>query len=672
MNSNLADRHTDAQRKSEIENLYRLAESDPNAYWTLIADRLSWFKKWDSIKRTSYSKPVSVRWYEGGKLNVSFNCLDRHLAGPRADKVALIWEPDSANEKSKSFTYRELAKEVGRFANTLKKMGVAKGDVVTIYLPMIPEAAFAMLACSRIGAIHSVVFGGFSPDSIADRCFDGHSQFIVTADEGIRGGKHIPLKVNVDRAIELLSKQPGAKEIKKVLVVKHTGANVNMKPHQDVWYDDASKDVAVDCLPQEMDSEDPMFLLYTSGSTNKPKGVLHTTAGYLAWAAFTHELVFDLQESDIFWCTADVGWITGHSYLLYGPLANGSTTVMFEGVPNYPDHSRFWSVIDKHKITVLYTAPTAIRALMREGDEPVKKSSRASLRLLGSVGEPINPEAWMWYYNVVGDGRCGIVDTWWQTETGGILISPIAGATALKPGSATRPLPGIHTRLVDDKGTEKFGATEGNLVLLDSWPGQMRTVFGDHPRFEETYFSTYPGTYFTGDGCRRDSDGDHWITGRVDDVLNVAGHRLGTAEIESALVAHPSVAEAAVVGFPHDIKGQGIYCYVTLNAGTAGSDQLKKDLVTAVRTHLSPIATPDAIQWAPGLPKTRSGKIMRRILRKIAEAVADESHQKPSMESDKNLDQSRNQSLLANLGDISTLADPSVVEELVKGRVNFR
>ncbi|MBN8541545.1 MAG: acetate--CoA ligase [Deltaproteobacteria bacterium] len=660
--------HLDPIRVSEIENLYRLAEKDPNAYWSLIGDRLSWFKKWDNIGRNSFEKPVSVRWYEGGKLNISLNCIDRHLAGPRRDKVALIWEPDSVSEKAKSFTYRELAKEVGRFANTLKKMGVSKGDVVTIYMPMIPEAAFAMLACTRIGAIHSVVFGGFSPDSIADRCFDGHSRFIITADEGIRGGKHIPLKHNVDLAIDLLSKQAGAKEIKKVLVVRRTGTNVEMNLKRDLWYHEVAKDLPSDCPPQEMDAEDPMFLLYTSGSTNKPKGVLHTTAGYLAWASFTHELVFGLQESDIFWCTADVGWITGHSYLLYGPLANGATTVMFEGVPNFPDFSRFWSVVEKHKVTILYTAPTAIRALMREGDAPVKKHSRATLRLLGSVGEPINPEAWMWYYNVVGESRCPIVDTWWQTETGGILISPIAGATQLKPGSATRPLPGIHTRLVDEKGTEKQGASEGNLVLLNSWPGQMRTVFGDHRRFEETYFSTYPGTYFTGDGCRRDADGDHWITGRVDDVLNVAGHRLGTAEIESALVAHNSVAEAAVVGFPHDIKGQGIYCYVTLNAGIRESDALKKELIVYVRTHLSPIATPDVIQWAPGLPKTRSGKIMRRILRKIAEAVADETH---GINTSPELDQSRDQILVTNLGDTSTLADPTVVHELVKGRARL-
>lgn len=668
-------KHQVPTRVSELEELYRLAESDPNAYWSMIGNRLSWFKKWDNISRTSFNKPTSIRWFEGGRLNVSFNCIDRHLAGPNADKVALIWEPDSISENAKTYTYRELAKEVGRFANALKKMGIAKGDVVTIYLPMIPEAAFAMLACSRIGAVHSVVFGGFSADSIADRCLDGHSQFILTADEGIRGGKPIPLKLNVDRAIDLISKQPGAKHIKKVLVVKRTGSSVPMRAGRDFWYEEITKDLPSDCTPQEMDAEDPMFLLYTSGSTNKPKGVLHTTAGYLAWASFTHDLVFDLRESDIFWCTADVGWITGHSYLLYGPLSNGATTVMFEGVPNYPDYSRFWSVVDKHKVTILYTAPTAIRALMREGDAPVKKNSRASLRLLGSVGEPINPEAWMWYYQVVGDSRCAIVDTWWQTETGGILISPVAGATPLKPGSATKPLPGINTRLVDEKGAEKLGAAEGNLVLLNSWPGQMRTVFGDHPRFEETYFSTYPGSYFTGDGCRRDVDGDHWITGRVDDVLNVAGHRLGTAEIESALVAHQSVAEAAVVGFPHEIKGQGIYCYVTLNAGTHGSEELKRELIAYVRTHLSPIATPDVIQWAPGLPKTRSGKIMRRILRKIAEAAANESHRKPISTNGpagkSELDQSRDHDLMTNLGDTSTLADPSVVHELVKGRAHL-
>lgn len=662
-------KHLNPQRQKHLEHLYDLAKNSPDKYWAQIGDRLSWFKKWENLKRVSYESPVDIKWYEGGKLNVTFNCLDRHLTGPRADKAALIWEADSPETPGRQFTYRELAKETGRFANTLKKLGVKKGDTVTIYLPMIPEAAFALLACARIGAVHSVVFGGFSPDSIADRMQDGKSQFVITADEGLRGGKHSHLKANVDVALDTLTKQdPSFKPT--VLVVKHTGAAVQMKAGRDHWYEDVSKEVASDCPPQEMDSEDPLFLLYTSGSTNKPKGVLHTTAGYLAWTAFTHELVFDLQENDVFWCTADIGWITGHSYLLYGPLANGATTVMFEGVPNYPDTSRFWQIVDKLGVTILYTAPTAIRALMRDGEAPVKKYTRKSLRLLGSVGEPINPEAWLWYYNVVGDARCGIVDTWWQTETGGILISPIAGATPLKPGSATLPLPGIRTRLVDEKGDEKLGATDGNLVLLDSWPGQMRTVFGDHKRFEETYFSTYKGTYFTGDGCKRDANGDHWITGRVDDVLNVSGHRLGTAEIESALVAHTKVAEAAVVGFPHDIKGQGIYCYVTLKEGVLPSAELKKELVASVRQHLSPIATPDAIQWAPGLPKTRSGKIMRRILRKIAEAAAEEAHKKPHLDQSRGEDQTqaRDVELLQNLGDTSTLADPGVVQELVRGR----
>lgn len=654
-------RHLSVERQQKIEQLYRIAKASPEHFWTEIGERLSWFKKWDQLKSVRYRQPIEIKWYEGGKLNVSFNCLDRHLLGARANKTALIWEPDSPNAPNRSFTYRELAKETGRFANSLKKMGVKKGDTVTIYMPMIPEAAFAMLACTRIGAVHSVVFGGFSPDSIADRMSDGKSQFIITADEGLRGGKQIPLKKNVDVALDILSRtNPNFQPT--VLVIKHTGSAVPIHSGRDYWYNEISERVSTDCMPQEMDAEDPLFLLYTSGSTNKPKGVLHTTGGYLAWASFTHELVFDLRENDIFWCTADVGWITGHSYLLYGPLANGATTVMFEGVPNYPDSSRFWEVVDKHRVTILYTAPTAIRALMRDGEQPVKKTSRKSLRLLGSVGEPINPEAWLWYYNVVGDGRCGIVDTWWQTETGGILISPIAGATPLKPGSATLPLPGVQTRLVDEKGQEKLGVTEGNLVLIDSWPGQMRTVFGDHARFESTYFSAYAGAYFTGDGCKRDQDGFHWITGRVDDVLNVAGHRLGTAEIESALVAHKNVAEAAVVGFPHEIKGQGIYCYVTLKEGVASSAELKKELIGSVRTHLSPIATPDAIQWAPGLPKTRSGKIMRRILRKIAEAAAEESH------TNSELDQSREAVLMQNLGDTSTLADPSVVLSLVRGR----
>ncbi|MDX9731637.1 MAG: acetate--CoA ligase [Bdellovibrionales bacterium] len=649
---------TDPASLTNITELRQFAESNPDAYWSMVANKLSWFKTWDSVQRSSFKKPVSIRWYEGGKLNVSFNCIDRHLSGPRADKTALIWEPDQPGEKGRSFTYRELAREVGRFANTLKKYGVKKGDVVTIYLPMIPEAAFAMLACSRIGAIHSVVFGGFSPDSISDRMLDGRSGFVITADEGLRAGKHIPLKENVNKAIEQVESTQGFKKIEHVLVIKRTGADVAMTAGRDLYYEEASQGIGADCPPVEMDAEDPLFLLYTSGSTSKPKGVLHTTGGYLAWATFTHELVFNLKEDDIYWCTADVGWITGHSYLVYGPLANGATTLMFEGVPNYPDNSRFWNVVDKYGVTILYTAPTAIRALMREGNEPVKKTSRKSLRLLGSVGEPINPEAWLWYYDIVGDGRCPIVDTWWQTETGGILISPVGYGSDLKPGSATYPLPGIKVQLVDEKGVQRLGATEGNLVITGSWPGQARTLYGDHGRFEATYFSTYEGSYFTGDGCRRDEDGYYWITGRVDDVLNVAGHRLGTAEIESALVSHPKVAEAAVVGFPHDIKGQGIYCYVTLNAGESGSDQLKRDLIQLVRQHLSPIATPDAIQWAPGLPKTRSGKIMRRILRKIAEAAADETE----------ADFKSGKVAKFDLGDTSTLADPGVVQDLVKTR----
>lgn len=656
----------------KLKALQTLALQHPEAYFTQMAERLAWFKKWDLLRRTSFEKPVSIRWYEGGKLNVSLNCIDRHLP-TRGDKIAILWEPDDIHEKPRAISYRELAREVGRFANTLKAKGVKRGDRVTIYMPMIPEAAFAMLACTRIGAIHSVVFGGFSPASIADRLHDGQSSFIITADEGLRGGKKVPLKKNVDEALAKLAAMKDSLSVECVLVIKRTGTKVEMKSGRDVFYDEASKGVGADCPPAEMDAEDPLFLLYTSGSTGKPKGVLHTTGGYLTWAAFTHDLVFDLKENDIYWCTADVGWITGHSYLVYGPLANGATTLMFEGVPNYPDSSRFWNVVDRHKVTILYTAPTAIRALMREGDGPVKKTSRQSLRLLGSVGEPINPEAWKWYFEVVGEGRCPIVDTWWQTETGGILISPIPGAVELKPGSAMQPLPGIKLQLVDDKGVVRQGGgpgapsegTDGNLVITDSWPGQMRTVYRDHQRFEETYFSTYPGKYFTGDGARRDADGDYWITGRVDDVLNVAGHRLGTAEIESALVAHARVAEAAVVGFPHDVKGTGIYCYVTLNTGETGSDALKKELAQLVRTTLSPIATPDAIQWAPGLPKTRSGKIMRRILRKIAETSAAESH------ADKASPGSAASSAPKpdlDLGDTSTLADPSVVADLAKNR----
>ncbi len=642
-----------AMEKSKLSSLIQLANETPDAFYSQIAERLSWFKKWDSVKNTSYKKPVSIRWYEGGKLNVSFNCIDRHLAS-KADKIAILWEPDDSKEKGRAITYRELAREVGRFANTLKKHGVKRGDRVTIYMPMIPEAAFAMLACTRIGAMHSVVFGGFSPSSIRDRMHDAGSGFVITADEGLRAGKKIPLKKNVDEALELLSKMKDAPTVSKVLVVRRTGASVDMKEGRDLYYDVASKDIPSDCAPAEMDAEDPLFMLYTSGSTGKPKGVLHTTGGYLTWAAFTHSLVFDLKDDDVYFCTADVGWITGHSYLVYGPLANGATTVMFEGVPTYPDSSRLWQIVDKLGVTILYTAPTAIRSLMREGDEPVKKTSRKTLRILGTVGEPINPEAWNWYHDVVGEKRAPIVDTWWQTETGGILISPIPGATRQKPGSALQPLPGIKLQLVDEKGDVKTGATDGNLVITDSWPGQMRSVYGDHKRFEETYFSTYPGKYFTGDGARRDEDGDYWITGRVDDVLNVAGHRLGTAEIESALVAHAKVAEAAVVGFPHDVKGTGIYAYVTLNAGETGSDALRKELTQLVRTTLSPIATPDAIQWAPGLPKTRSGKIMRRILRKIAEAAASEKNGEKVQD--------------LQLGDITTLADPSVVTDLVNGR----
>ena len=616
-----------------------LARENPEKFWGEVAQRITWFKPFETVKKVSYKKPVSIEWYLGGQLNVSYNCLDRHLE-KRGDKVAILWEPDNPQTPAQKITYRELHTRVCKFANVLKNKGIKKGDRVTIYMPMIPDAAVAMLACTRIGAIHSLVFGGFAPDSIADRMQDGKSDFVITADEGRRGGKTIPLKTFVDRALQ---KVPG---VRHVLVVKNTGADVPMEGGRDFWYHDEEPKAASDCPAEKMDAEDPLFLLYTSGSTNKPKGVLHTTGGYLVYASYTHELVFDLQENDIYWCTADVGWVTGHSYLVYGPLANGATTLMFEGVPNYPDTSRFWQVIDKHKVSLFYTAPTAIRALMREGDAPVKKTSRQSLRLLGSVGEPINPEAWLWYHKVVGDGRCPIVDTWWQTETGGILISPLPAATDLKPGSATQPLPGIQVKLLTPEGKEITGPSEGVLAIADSWPGQMRTVYGDHVRFEETYFSTYPGYYFSGDGCRRDEDGYWWITGRVDDVLNVSGHRIGTAELESALVAHKAVAEAAVVGYPHDIKGQGIYAFVTLKAGVEGSDELKKELIQHVGQEIGAIAKPDLLQWAPGLPKTRSGKIMRRILRKIAE-------NRP-----------------AELGDTSTLADPAVVEELVKNRLN--
>jgi len=613
-------------------------ERDPDSYWRRIASRIDWIEPFSVVKDVSFRREdFRIRWFADGVLNAAANCTDRHLAG-RGDQVAIIFEPDDPAEQPRRITYAELHREVCRMANVLKAHGAKKGDRVTIYLPMIPEAAFAMLACARIGAIHSVVFGGFSPDSLAGRIEDCRSRLIITADEGLRGGKRIPLKANVDAALERVS------GVDHVLVVRRTGAGVTMTPGRDVFYAEAAAAVSDDCPAEPMGAEDPLFILYTSGSTGKPKGVLHTTGGYLAWCAWTHEAVFDYRPGQIYWCTADVGWVTGHSYIVYGPLANGATTVMFEGVPNWPTTSRFWEVIDRHQVEIFYTAPTALRALMREGDEPVKRTSRKSLRLLGSVGEPINPEAWLWYWRVVGEERCPIVDTWWQTETGGILVSPLPGATDLKPGSATRPLPGVQLQLVDADGWVLEGAASGNLCITDSWPGQMRTVYGDHDRFLETYFSTYPGKYFTGDGCRRDEDGYYWITGRVDDVLNVSGHRLGTAEIESALVGHSGVAEAAVVGFPHDIKGQGVWCYVTLQVGVAPSDELKAELRNWVRQEIGPIASPDVIQWAPGLPKTRSGKIMRRILRKIAEGD------------------------MSNLGDTSTLADPSVVEDLVTNR----
>ncbi|HCX66375.1 MAG TPA: acetate--CoA ligase, partial [Rhodobiaceae bacterium] len=595
----------------KYRSMYEESVSDPESFWRREGQRIDWMKPYTKVKNTSFDPHnVSIKWFEDGTLNASVNCVDRHLE-KRGDQVAIIWEGDEPSDQ-KSITYKELHEEVCRFANVLKSQGIKKGDRVTIYMPMIPEAAYAMLACARIGAIHSIVFGGFSPDSLAGRILDCTSNCVITADEGVRGGRKIPLKVNTDEA---LKKCP---DVKSVIVVKRTGGAVNMEAGRDVWYEEEAAKVSATCAPEEMNAEDPLFILYTSGSTGKPKGVLHTTGGYMVYASMTHEYVFDYQDGDIYWCTADVGWVTGHSYIVYGPLANGATTLMFEGVPNYPDASRFWQVIDKHKVNTFYTAPTALRALMREGDEPVKKTSRKSLRLLGSVGEPINPEAWLWYHRVVGDERCPIVDTWWQTETGGILISPLPGATALKPGSATQPFFGVQPVVVDTDGNVREGATTGNLCIDDSWPGQMRTVYGDHQRFVETYFIQYPGRYFTGDGCRRDEDGYYWITGRVDDVLNVSGHRMGTAEVESALVAHPKVAEAAVVGYPHDIKGQGIYAYVTLNAGEEPSEELRKELVTWVRKEIGPIASPDLIQFSPGLPKTRSGKIMRRILRKIA------------------------------------------------------
>jgi acetyl-CoA synthetase len=629
-----AHAHVDAAKRAAM---VAEADRDPEGFWRREAGRIAWMRTPTKIKDVDFTGDVRIRWFEDGVLNASVSCLDRHVAAGRGDQVAIIWEGDDPAQDSR-VTYRELLERVCRLANAMKALGVGKGDRVTIYLPMIVEAAVAMLACARIGAIHSVVFGGFSPDSLASRIQDCDSVLVITADEGRRGGRKVPLKANTDEA---LAQCPS---VKHVIVARNTGGTVNMQPGRDHWWHDLADAASATCVPEPMGAEDPLFILYTSGSTGKPKGVLHTTGGYMVWASFTHELVFDYRPGEIYWCTADVGWVTGHTYIVYGPLANGATTLMFEGVPNYPDVSRFWRVVDKHKVNIFYTAPTAIRALMREGEGPVKACSRASLRVLGSVGEPINPEAWLWYYRVVGEERCPIVDTWWQTETGGILISPLPGAVALKPGSATLPLPGVKPALVDGEGKVLEGPVEGNLVLVDSWPGQMRTVFRDHARFVQTYFSTFPGKYFTGDGARRDADGYYWITGRVDDVLNVAGHRMGTAEIESALVAHPSVAEAAVVGMPHELKGQGIYCYVTLKAGVTPSEALRKELVAWVRKEIGPIATPDVIQWAPGLPKTRSGKIMRRILRKIA---ANETE---------------------GLGDTSTLADPAVVEELIANR----
>ncbi|HSP25498.1 MAG TPA: acetate--CoA ligase [Saliniramus sp.] len=632
--------HVDAEG---YQAMYRESIENPDAFWTTHGDRIDWYKPFTIVKNTNFGPgDVSIRWFEDGTTNAAYNCIDRHL-DTRGDQVAIIWEGDDPSE-SKKITYRQLHDEVCRWANVLRNRNVEKGDRVTIYLPMIPEAAYAMLACARLGAIHSVVFGGFSPDSIAGRVEGCGSKTIITADEGLRGGRKVPLKANVDAAIARL----GPDAVDHVIVVRRTGGNVAMEAGRDVYYDEAAEMVTADCPCEEMNAEDPLFILYTSGSTGQPKGVLHTTGGYLVYASMTHEYVFDYHDGDIYWCTADVGWVTGHSYILYGPLANGATTLMFEGVPTYPTISRFWEIVDKHKVNIFYTAPTAIRSLMGAGEEPVSKTSRKSLRLLGSVGEPINPEAWEWYHRVVGDGRCPIVDTWWQTETGGILITPLPGAIAQKPGSATLPFFGVKPEIVDSEGKVLEGACEGNLCIADSWPGQMRTVYGDHERFIQTYFSTYPGKYFTGDGCRRDADGYYWITGRVDDVINVSGHRMGTAEVESALVAHPKVSEAAVVGYPHDIKGQGIYAYVTLMAGEEPSDALRKELVAWVRKEIGPIASPDLIQFAPGLPKTRSGKIMRRILRKIAE---DE---------------------YGSLGDTSTLAEPAVVDDLIDNRQNRR
>ncbi|MCB1495394.1 MAG: acetate--CoA ligase [Bauldia sp.] len=628
--------------RARYDEMYRRSVSDPDGFWAEQAERLDWIKPFTKVKNTSFDTPnVSIKWFEDGELNVAANCIDRHLA-TRGDQTAILWEPDDPATPGRTITYRELHENVCKLANVLKSHGVRKGDRVTIYMPMIPEVAFAMLACARIGAVHSVVFAGFSAEALAGRIEDCRSSYVITADEGRRGGRTVPLKANTDEAITIAEGE-GAK-VEHVIVVQHTGGDVAMREGRDVWYHEVIADAAADCPPEPMNAEDPLFILYTSGSTGKPKGVLHTTGGYLVYASLTHQLVFDYHDGDIYWCAADVGWVTGHSYIVYGPLANGALTVMFEGVPTWPTPSRIWEVVDKHKIKILYTAPTALRALMGAGDDHVKKTSRASLRLLGSVGEPINPEAWEWYYRVVGESRCPIVDTWWQTETGGIMITPLPGATPLKAGSATWPFFGIKPALVDADGKFIEGAGSGNLVITDSWPGQMRTVYGDHERFVQTYFSAYAGLYFTGDGCRRDEDGYYWITGRVDDVINVSGHRMGTAEVESALVAHPKVSEAAVVGYPHDIKGQGIYAYVTLMVGEEPSDALQNELKQWVRKEIGPIAQPDLIHFAPGLPKTRSGKIMRRILRKVAANEFD------------------------TLGDTSTLADPAVVDDLVEHR----
>ena len=625
--------------KDKYEEAYKFALDNPEAFWEKEGKRINWINPYTMVKDVTWSNnDVNIKWFYDGTLNASYNCIDRHLSD-KSDQIAIIWEGDDPNE-SKKITYKELHQKVSKFANMMKYFGVQKGDRVTIYMPMIPEAAYAMLACSRIGAIHSVVFGGFSPDALAGRILDCDSKFLITADEGIRGGKIVPLKVNSDKALEQCP------DVKNVFVVKRTGGDIEMKEDRDLWYHEAVELVGDECPPEEMSAEDPLFILYTSGSTGKPKGVLHTTGGYIVYASYTHEIIFDYHDKDIYWCTADVGWVTGHSYIVYGPLANGATTLMFEGVPNYPSNSRFWEVCDKHSVNIFYTAPTAIRALMKEGDAPVKSTSRKSIRLLGTVGEPINPEAWMWYFNIVGEKKCPIVDTWWQTETGATLISPLPGATDLKPGSASKPLPGVRPVLLDSEGNILEGVNEGNLCIADRWPGQMRTVYGDHKRFIETYFSQYDGYYFTGDGCKRDEDGYYWITGRVDDVINVSGHRMGTAEVESALVSHEKVSEAAVVGFPHEIKGQGIYAYVTLNAGENGNEEIRKELINWVRKEIGPIASPDLIQFAPNLPKTRSGKIMRRILRKIAENDYSE------------------------LGDTSTLAEPMVVDELIENRQN--